>query len=300
MGSVGHHRSFVVVDVEGYGNRARTSRHRTAVRDGLYQVLVAAFVDCDLRWDDEAVDDVGDSVMVLLPADTPKGVLVDQLPERLVAALREHNHVHSTEARLRLRMAVHSGEVHYDEHGKTSDEMIFTYRILDTAEAKRALRESTATLVLVASDPFYQAVIRHQPATRPDAYQVATADVKEVHARVWVRLVDGHPIETARQASPTRRPVMSLAELGPIVEVMLRIPGFDTREGRDLVLSDLPFAATIPRHGADRPDTVSIVRTSASYPGGLDGLVEGIRFYAAGSTAMAELDTLLAQRNRGV
>lgn len=298
MGSVGHHRSFVVVDVEGYGNRARTSRHRTAVRDGLYQVLVAAFVDCDLRWDDEAVDDVGDSVMVLLPADTPKGVLVDQLPERLVAALREHNHVHSTEARLRLRMAVHSGEVHYDEHGKTSDEMIFTYRILDTAEAKRALHESTATLVLVASDPFYQAVIRHQPATRPDAYREATADVKEVHARVWVRLVDGHPLQSTSTATATRS--LPLAELGPLIEVMLRIPGFDTREGRDLVLRELSFAASITRHNADRPDTVSIVRTCTHYPGGLEELLESIRFYAAGTTAMAELDTLMAQRVSGV
>jgi hypothetical protein len=115
-----------------------------------------------------------------------------------------------------------------------------------------------------------------------------------------VRLVDGHPIETIRHPSPTSRPAMPLAELGPIVEVMLRIPGFDTREGRDLVLRDLPFAAAIPRHGADRPDTVSIVRTSANYPGGLEGLVEGIRFYAAGATSMAELDTLLAQRDPGV
>lgn len=298
MRSMGHHRSFVAVDVEGYGDQARTSRHRTAVRDGLYQVLMTAFADCDLPWDDKAVDDAGDSVMVLLPADTPKGVLVDQLPERLVAALSEHNHVHSTEARLRLRMAVHAGEVHYDEHGKTSAEMIFTYRILDTAEAKRALRESTATLVLVASDPFYQAVIRHQPATRPDAYREATADVKEVHARVWVRLVDGHPFPSTRP--DTRSRTLTLAELGPLVEVMLRTPGFDTREGRDLVLRELPFAASITRHNADRPDTVSIVRTCAHYPGGLEALLESIRFYAAGATAMAELDTLLAQRVSGV
>jgi class 3 adenylate cyclase len=295
MGSAAVHRSFVVVDVEGYGDQARTSRHRTAVRDGLYQVLMTSFAACDLPWDDKAVDDVGDSVMVLLPADTPKGVLVDRLPERLVAALREHNHVHSAGARLRLRMAVHSGEVHYDERGKTSAEMIFTYRILDTAEAKRALRESTATLVLIASDPFYQAVVRHQPATRPDAYRPVTADVKEVHAQVWVRLVDGHS-----SGSPTPRRVLSLAELKPIVEVMLRTPGFDTREGRDLVLREVPFAASITRHSADRPDTVSIVRTCAHYPGGLEALLESIRFYAANSTAMAELDTLLAQRVSGI
>jgi hypothetical protein len=299
MGSAGHHRSFVVVDVEGYGAVTRTSRQRTAVRDGLYEVLTTAFADCGLAWDDEASDDAGDSVMVLLPADTPKGILVDRLPERLVAALREHNHVHATGARLRLRMAVHAGEVHYDEHGKTSDEMIFTYRILDTAEAKRALRESTATLVLIASDPFYQSVVRHQPAARPDAYRQVDADVKEVHARVWVRLVDGEPIAVERSTSGPGQSLLTLADLGPIVGALLRAPGFDTREARDLVLREVSFAASIPRHSSDRADAVSIVRTCANYPNGLKALQEAVRFYADGTTAMAELDTLLAQLTGG-
>ncbi|MEV8443784.1 hypothetical protein AB0425_40970 [Actinosynnema sp. NPDC051121] len=273
----------------------RTSRQRTAVRDGLYEVLTAAFADCGLVWDDEAADDAGDSVMVLLPADTPKGILVDRLPERLVAALREHNHVHATGANLRLRMAVHAGEVHYDGHGKTSDEMIFTYRILDATEAKRALRESTATLVLIASDPFYQSVVRHQPAARPDAYRQADADVKEVHAKVWVRLVDGEPIAVERSTSGSGQSPLTLADLGPIVAALLRAPGFDTREGRDLVLREVPFAASIPRHSSDRADAVSIVRTCAHYPNGLKALQEAVRFYADGTTPMAELDTLLAQ-----
>lgn len=297
MGSLGHHRSFVVVDVEGYGAETRTSRQRTAVRDGLYQVLATAFADCGLPWDDGATDDVGDSVMVLLPADTPKGILVDRLPERLVAALREHNHVHTIGARLRLRMAVHAGEVHYDSHGKTSAEMIFTYRILDAAEAKRALRESTATLVLIVSDSFYRSVVRHQPAARPDAYRQADADVKEVHAQVWVRLVDGQPLVAERATPDSRQAPLTLVELGPIVAALLRAPGFDTREGRDLVLRELTFAAAVPRHSSDRADVVSIVRTCAHYPNGLKALQEALRFYADGTTAMAELDALLAQRN---
>ncbi|WP_367129545.1 hypothetical protein [Saccharothrix sp. HUAS TT1] len=300
MGSAAAHRSFVVVDVESYGDPTRTSPHRTAARDGLYQVMRSAFADCDLPWDPAAVDDAGDSLLVLVPADVPKSVLVDQLPERLVAELREHNHVHSAGARLRLRMAVHAGEVRYDEHGRTSPEMIFTYRILDTADAKRALRDSTATLVLITSDHFYQAVVHHHPSARPDAYQQATANVKEVHSRVWVRLVDGYPLGSPQPAAPGDRRALTLAELKPVVEVMLRTPGFDTRDGRDLVLRELPFAAAVPRHTADRPDTVSIVRTCANYPGGLKALLEAIRFYAGDATAMAELDTLLAQRTGGV
>ncbi|QFZ18183.1 effector-associated domain 2-containing protein [Saccharothrix syringae] len=297
MGSGASHRSFVVVDVESYGDPVRTSAHRTAVRQGLYGVLVRAFADCDLPWDDKARDDAGDAVMVLLPADTPKDVLVEQLPERLVAALREHNHIHSSEARLRLRMAVHAGEVHYDEHGKTSAEMIFTYRILDAPEAKRALRESAATLLLIASDPFYRAVVRHEPAARPEAFRRIDADVKETRAEVWIRLVDDdRPFVPA--TAPRRRPEPA-RQLGAFADALLRVPGFDTPEGRNLVVRGLPFAGVVPRHAAARADAISILMTCEHYPEGLEALVEQVRLYAEGTTAMAELDELMARRGAG-
>ncbi|WP_157620791.1 effector-associated domain 2-containing protein [Saccharothrix sp. NRRL B-16348] len=299
MGSAAVHRSFVVVDVESYGDPDRSSPQRTAVREGMYQVLMTAFAECDLPWDDKSVDDAGDSLLVLLPADVTKAVLVERLPERVVSALRRHNEIHAHGARLRMRMAVHAGEVHFDDRGRTGEEMIFAYRILDAPAAKESLKSSTATLVLVVSDLFYRSVVRHDAAARPGDYTAAQAKVKEVDARVWVRLVDGHPNEGARAAAGPRVE-LTLAELGPVVDVLLRTPGFDTREGRDLVLREVPFAGAISRHGANRPDTVSIVRTCAHYPGGLAALLEAIRFYAAGSTEMAELDTLLAERGSGV
>ncbi len=302
MGSAAVHRSFVVVDVESYGDPNRTSPHRAAVRDGMYQVLMTAFADCDLPWDDKAVDDAGDSLMVLVPADVPKAVLVERLPERVVAALRRHNHVHAHEARLRMRMAVHAGEVHFDDRGRTGEEMIFTYRILDAPAAKQALRTSTATLALVVSDPFYRSVVRHDPATRPGDYTAARAEVKEVDARVWVRLVDGKPV-AGHATTPihrvAQRAPLTLAELGKIVDALLGAPGFTTRDGRDLVLAELRFAASISRLPNDRGDTVSIVRACERYPGGLEALVEAVRVHAAGSAAMEELDALMAARPPG-
>jgi hypothetical protein len=107
--------------------------------------------------------------------------------------------------------------------------------------------------------------------------------------------VDGHPLKTPRPATqpPARTPALTAAELGSIVDVLLRTPGFDTREGRDLVLRELPFAAAITRYANDRPDTVSIVQAYARHPGGLEALFESIRSYAAGSSGMNELDTLM-------
>lgn len=283
------HRSFIAVDVEGFGDPARTTAQRRGARSGMYQVLMRAFADVGLPWDDKSVEDAGDSLIVLLPPDVAKAVLADRLPGRLAAALRDHNQGHSVGARLRLRMALHAGEVHYDERGKTSADLILASRILDAAEAKRALRDSTAPLVVIVSDPFYQSVIRDRSATRPDAYRPVDVRVKEISDQAWVRLVDA---DTPRPATGRRAPTSR--ELNAIVDALLRTPGFDTHEKRDLVLHELPFAASIARHSSDRADTFSIVRMIARYPGGLEALRESINFHAAGNTAVAELDTLIA------
>jgi hypothetical protein len=138
------HRSFIAMDVEGVGDPTRTRQQRLGARGGMYQVLMRAFADVGLPWDDKSVEDAGDSLIVLPAPTVPEAVLADRLPERLAAALREHNRGHSIDARLRLRVALHAGEVHYDERGKTSADLILASRILDAAEAKRALRDSTA------------------------------------------------------------------------------------------------------------------------------------------------------------
>ncbi|GAA1275353.1 effector-associated domain 2-containing protein [Saccharothrix xinjiangensis] len=304
MGSAAVHRSFVVVDVESYGDPTRTTHDRLVLRDGMYRVLREAFAECDLPWSEDDVDDAGDSLLAIVPPEVPKAVLADHLPSRLAAGLRRHNAAHAAGARMRVRMALHAGELAYDARGQNGPGLILVHRILDAAAAKQALRDSTATLVLIVSDWFYDAVVSQDPATHPGDYRPVPVEVKEVRGKAWVRLVDGHPTTrptagaAGRRAAPARP--LTLAELGPLVAVLLRTPGFDTREGRDLVLRELPFAASVPRHGADRPDAVSIVRTCAHYPGGLTALVEVIRFYAAGTTEMAELDALMGEQDDDV
>jgi hypothetical protein len=59
-------------------------------------------------------------VFILVPAEVPKGLLAESLPSALVIALRAHNDAHPGPERIRLRMALHAGEVHYDEHGVTA------------------------------------------------------------------------------------------------------------------------------------------------------------------------------------
>lgn len=84
------HRAIVVVDVEGFGDRHRTNAHQVAVGDGLYRVMREAFGRAGISWGDCGREDRGDGVLVLVPAEVPKGLLTESLPSALAAGLRAH------------------------------------------------------------------------------------------------------------------------------------------------------------------------------------------------------------------
>jgi hypothetical protein len=113
------HHSIVVVDVEGFGARHRTRADQAAIRHGLDQALELAFSRSGVGWDDCYREDRGDGVLILVPVQVPKAVLAAGLPGQLAAAVRAHNQVHGPDARMRLRLALHGGEVLHDAHGVT-------------------------------------------------------------------------------------------------------------------------------------------------------------------------------------
>src|SRR5687767_14087021 len=105
------HRTILVADVEGFGGRHRTTKHRRASRDGLYRTLRTAFDDVGIHWDDCGNEDRGDGVLILAPPEIPKAPFTDALPFALVRALNAHNNEQPDEAtRFRMRMVLHAGE----------------------------------------------------------------------------------------------------------------------------------------------------------------------------------------------
>jgi hypothetical protein len=64
------HRAILIVDVENFGDPARTNAHQVAVRDGMYQALRQSFARARISWADCAAEDRGDGVLVLIP---PRG-----------------------------------------------------------------------------------------------------------------------------------------------------------------------------------------------------------------------------------
>lgn len=204
------HYTIVAVDVARFTDPDRTEAHQRAVREGLYRVLRDAFADARVGWTICKVSDLGDGALILVPAEVPKSRLVDQLPSRLVAELLRHNAVYAARAAIQLRVAVHAGEVHHDEHGAVGQAVNLAYRLLDASEARSALRSATGVLALIASDHFYHDVITQDPGTEPGSYRQIPVVVKNTSTVGWLRLLPDHSVSEHPGAADGQSRVLDL------------------------------------------------------------------------------------------
>ena len=149
-----------------------------------------AFDHAGIPWADCDHEDRGDGVFVLVPPDVPKELLVESLPPALVTALDRHNSTHQALEQIRLRMALHAGEINYDEHGTTAAAVNLAFRLLDADALKAALAASPGVLAVIASSWFFQEVVRHNPACNADAYRRIRVTVKETTTIGWIHLPD--------------------------------------------------------------------------------------------------------------
>ncbi|MFD8496944.1 hypothetical protein [Amycolatopsis sp. NPDC059657] len=199
------HHTVVVVDVEGFGDRRRTNTHQRGVRDGLYQVVKTAFDTVGVPWADCYHEDRGDAVFILAPATTPKALFVETLPPTLITALRVHNETHPDAQRIRLRMALHAGEVCYDDHGVTSASLTLAFRLINAAPLKTALASSPGVLAVITSNWFFDDVVRHSPGAAPATYRQVSVVEKETTTTGWITLPDHpYPPDAANAPAPER------------------------------------------------------------------------------------------------
>jgi hypothetical protein len=182
------HRTIVTVDIADFTHDSRQAIHMSDVRDGLYGVLKRALAGVGIDYDTCETEDRGDGALILIPSAFPKSELADKLPDRLVTEIRRFNSTRVAEARMKLRVAVHSGEIRKDDHGWIGLPVNLAFRILDAQDAKLALRHSDGLLAMIASDHFYTEVIKQDPGTAPESYRQIEVMIKSFKGHAWLRL----------------------------------------------------------------------------------------------------------------
>ncbi|MEO3825285.1 tetratricopeptide repeat protein [Actinomadura sp. B10D3] len=178
-----------------------------------------------------------------------------RFPEYLAGALMRHNRRCDEEARVRLRVAVHAGEVLYDQHGVAGGALNLAFRLLEAAELKSALAASPGTVALIASDWFFEEVIRHDPASGPATFRRVRVEVKETRTTAWIGLPD-HPYPPGDggtdRAVPRTAPAAPRQLLAPIsnfvgrtVELTALTRLLDESRGAPVVISTISGTAGV-------------------------------------------------------
>ncbi|MET8756668.1 hypothetical protein [Lentzea sp. NPDC004782] len=184
------HRTIVAADIVDFGQHSRNNINQVRIRHGMYKAMQAAFDAAGIPWSSCRHEDRGDGVLVLVPADVRKTLLADHLPNALVEALVRHNRIHPPRERIRLRLALHAGEINYDQHGVTGYAINHTFRLLDADATRSALKKnSSAVLAVIGSAWFFDEVIRHSELSQAKAYRRVEVSNKETTTHAWVRLL---------------------------------------------------------------------------------------------------------------
>jgi hypothetical protein len=209
-------RSLVAVDIEGYSGRDNLGH--LELREALRRVCDEAFQRIGVSPD--ARQDQGDAFLILIRPDVSKALLVDDLVREFVTALRLFNRNRLPRARMRLRVALHAGEVHMDGNGFGGGCLVAVMRLMDADPLRDALRTAPDDLVVIVSEQLHRdVVLQRYRGIDPAEYHEVQVSRKEFSQPAWIRvpgLSAGSHRASGKQAKASRqqtRPPMPGSEV---------------------------------------------------------------------------------------
>jgi len=174
-----------IADSAGRGEQ-RLQEIRRVLRSALSDAL--GMSDLDVR--DFVYVDTGDGCQLVAPAALPKAALLSPLLPELGSRIREHNRQAGADTLLRVRAAVHAGEILLDPDGTVSGAPFEALaRLLDSAPLRAAALAGTSgtPLAAILSDHVHEDTVGHgHEGLEADAFTAADVRVKKYAARAWL------------------------------------------------------------------------------------------------------------------
>jgi class 3 adenylate cyclase len=300
--------SLFVCDIASFGHASRTDEVQEHVRAAMYRGLRDSFEGAGVGYDDCYLEDRGDGAMIAVPPDRATALLLTSVVDRLRAEMRRHNGVSNEAAQIRLRVAVHTGEVRWDGNGLVGTAVNHVFRLLDAAVFKQALSDSGASVALIVSQRVHEDVVKHgRGLVDPGDYRQVEIRVKETQTTAWIMIpgispqAAGQAQDLVRHDDPPSAPWLAregdTQVLFELVDRTLDIPLMRAERGREQVVSALSIdiAVVIPRSADARSDVHAIIRTCLDYAGGLQELLLAIKGFVGDSMAMQRLEQTIAR-----
>lgn len=157
---------MIALDIER--STSRPDPVKAELRSKLYEVFDSALLAAGIRRHyRDRFTDRGDGILALIhPVDqAPTAALRRTAVPALSQVLTGYNaslpRASRPQWQLRVRVVVHSGEVHYDRNGCFGEALDIAFRLLDAAHVKKTLQGAADPLILVVSGDIYRAIVRH-------------------------------------------------------------------------------------------------------------------------------------------
>lgn len=200
------YRALLAVDIERSAGRGNVAFAR--IREVLSTALRESFEQSGIDWAACLHTDLGDGMRVTAPAGVQKTRLLHPLVHELAVRLRAHNRTAGPATRIRVRIALHAGDVHVGQAGEiTGRPLEVLARLLDAAAARTALAQApeTVSAAVLVSQHFYEETVRHgYPGVDPDTFCKVTVTAKEYAADAWLHL-SGHSVLAREPATEGAR-----------------------------------------------------------------------------------------------
>lgn len=199
-------RLVVASDVHRYSGAAPL--HQVDIQKALIDALdsAAALSGLDRSlWYTQAQ---GDAELAVLPADSSEPIVIADLVRELTNRLARVNHAPDPALRLRLRVAIHSGIVHFGSNGLPGPAAIHTCRLLEAPPLKEALAAGTADLALIISDELFRDIVKPgYRGLRATEFTSVEVKVKEFTGTGHLRLLGGPDVPSTTAEERTGEPV---------------------------------------------------------------------------------------------
>lgn len=183
------HRTILAIEVAGFASPERTDPDRLHLRRAFWDMVRAALASSGISAAQYHAQDVGDGALILIDPAVPRSRLLDSLVTGLAAQLADYNLGQPKRTRLRLRIAVHAGEVLQDEHGHAGQAVVLPLRLLASQELLTALHLTDTDLAVGVTGAVYRGVIEDgYSGIDPSSWRPVEVSVKESRFTAWIYL----------------------------------------------------------------------------------------------------------------
>jgi len=161
------------------------------IRNVLFAALKGALKYSEINLSNCRQQDTGDGVQLIMPDQAWKAQLLHPFAEAFAERLRTHNLTADPSTQIKVRIALHAGDIHFDSNGEAIGQPLeVAARLLDASPAREALAANdsrSAPLSVILSQHFYdETVLRGYPGIDRDRFHRVSVSVKKYTAPAWL------------------------------------------------------------------------------------------------------------------